>query len=282
MKELIFSIIVPCYNQAQFLDEALTSVYNQTNENWECIIVDDGSKDQTKIVSKRWSDKDSRFTYMYQENAGLSMARNTGINKAKGIYILPLDADDKIADNYLALALNIFKNDDAVKVVYANAEKFGVVSGKWDLDDFSLKNLSRNNMIFCSAFFRKADWIRVGGYDVNMLYGWEDWELWIAMLKNGGKVIKLNNICFYYRIKKKSMLTSIDSNKADYLLNYLNVKHADFFVKYYGTFQDLEMEINLLQKTYKSQMNSEKFVIDVFCSKFFGFSIFGKYKKDRN
>lgn len=276
------SVIVPCYNQSQFLDEALTSVYNQTAQDWECIIVDDGSKDQTKEVAKTWCDKDSRFSYTYQENAGLSAARNKGINNAKGMYVLPLDADDKIADNYLALALNTFKTDETVKVVYANAEKFGAVSGKWNLKDFSLRNLSRNNMIFCSALFRKSDWERIGGYDVNMLYGWEDWELWIAMLKNGGEVVKLQNTCFYYRIKENSMLTSIDRNKADYLLNHLNVKHADFFVKHYGTFQDLDREIKILKETHKTQMSSEKYVIDVFFSKFLGFSVFGKYKKNRN
>ncbi|AUC82082.1 glycosyltransferase family A protein [Lacinutrix sp. Bg11-31] len=276
------SIIVPCYNQSQFLDEALASVYHQTAKDWECIIVDDGSKDQTKEVAKRWCDKDSRFLYIYQENAGLSATRNTGINRAKGIYVLPLDADDKIADNYIALALSTFKKDEAIKVVYAKAEKFGSVSEKWNLKDFSLKNLSRNNMIFCSALFRKSDWERIGGYDENMLYGWEDWELWIAMLKNGGKVVKLDNTCFFYRIKESSMLTGIDKNKADYLLNYLNVKHADFFVKHYGTFQDLDREIILLQETHKEQMDSEKYVIDVFFSKFLGFSIFGKYKKNRN
>lgn len=276
------SVIVPCYNQSHFLDEALTSVYNQTTKDWECIIVDDGSNDQTKVVAKRWCDKDSRFLYVYQENAGLSAARNNGINKAKGIYVLPLDADDKISESYIALALNAFKKNENVKVVYANAEKFGAVSGKWNLKEFSLINLSRNNMIFCSAFFKKSDWERVGGFDVNMLYGWEDWEFWIALLKNGGEVVKLKNTCFFYRIKENSMLTSIDKNKADYLLNHLNVKHADFFVKHYGTFQDLDREINMLKETHKTQLSSEKYVIDVFFSKFLGFSIFGKYKKNRN
>ena len=137
-------------------------------------------------------------------------------------------------------------------------------------------------MIFCSAFFKKSDWEKTSGFDVNMIYGWEDWEFWIVLLKNGGKVIKLEQSCFYYRIKEDSMLTSIDKSKGDYLLKYLNVKHADFFVEHYGTFQDLNRETILLQETYKQQMDSEKYVIDIFCSKFFGFSVFGKYKKNRN
>lgn len=278
----MISVIVPCFNQAHFLNESLNSVLRQDYADWECIIVNDGSTDETEEIAKSYCDKDERFIYIYHENSGLSATRNKGIEESNGTYILPLDADDRIADNYLTLAVNVFQNDETVKVVYANAEKFGEVSGKWNLIDFSLKNLSRNNMVFCSAFFRKSDWERIGGYDVNMLYGWEDWEFWIAMLKNGGKVVKLDHTCFFYRIKENSMLTSIDRNKAEYLLNYLNVKHADFFVKHYGTFQDLEREITLLQETHKAQMASEKYVIDIFFSKFLGFSIFGKYKKNRN
>lgn len=62
------------------------------------------------------------------------------------------------------------------------------------------------NMIFCLVFFKKVDWEKVGGYDINMKYGWEDWEFWIVLLKNGGKVKKLSYVGFYYCIKDKFML----------------------------------------------------------------------------
>ncbi|MFV8358229.1 glycosyltransferase family 2 protein, partial [Flavobacterium sp. XS1P32] len=86
------SIIVPCFNQAQYLSEALKSVLEQTYENWECIIVNDGSPDDTKQIAQKWVEKDSRFKYIFKENGGLSSARNEGINYAKGTFILPLDA----------------------------------------------------------------------------------------------------------------------------------------------------------------------------------------------
>ena len=272
------SIIVPCYKQAQFLDEALTSVLEQTYSGWECIIVDDGSPDDTEDVALKWCNKDSRFKYLKKENGGLCSARNAGIDIADGELILPLDADDRIGRRYLELATEAFNEDNSLTVVYCKAEKFGDETGLWDLPEFSLFNLSRNNLIFPSGMYKKTDWKIIGGYDPKMIYGWEDWEIWIALLKNGGRVKQLDEVGFYYRIKAVSMLKSIDKYKGDYLLNYLSIKHADFFVKQYGSFKAMEHQLIALERKNEENLKSEKFVIDVFCKRFFGFTIFGKYK----
>ncbi len=112
------SIIVPCYNQADYLPEALGSVLQQTCEQWECIVVNDGSEDTTEEVAQQWVKKDARFKYINIPNGGLSNARNTGIEAASGIYILPLDSDDKLGENYLELALDAFNSEPKLKVVY--------------------------------------------------------------------------------------------------------------------------------------------------------------------
>lgn len=275
------SVIVPCYNQAQFLDEALTSVWEQTYSNWECIIINDGSPDNTEDIALSWRNKDKRFQYLKKENGGLCSARNAGIDKADGELILPLDADDKIAKKYLELATKAFDEDDSLTVVYCKAEKFGDEVGLWNLPQFSLFNLSRNNLIFPSGMFKKEGWKMVGGYDSKMIYGWEDWEIWIALLKYGGKVKQLDEVGFFYRIKSVSMLKQIDKVKGDYLLNYLSVKHADFFVKQYGSFKAMEHQLIALERKNVENLKSEKFVIDLFCTTFFGFSIFGKYRKNK-
>ncbi|TDE53943.1 glycosyltransferase family 2 protein [Flavobacterium sp. GT3P67] len=272
------SIIVPCYNQAQYLGEALQSVLGQTCTNWECTIVNDGSSDNTEEIAKIWMAKDCRFRYLFQENSGLCSARNLGISHATGEFVLPLDADDIIAKDYVDLALQSFEKDDCLKVVYCKAEKFGDEFGIWQLASFSLYNLSRNNLIFCSAFFRKKDWELVGGYDTNMVYGWEDWEFWIAILKNGGNVKCLDEVGFYYRIKSNSMLRMINQENEKKMLNYLSVKHADFFVKHYGSFTAINHALIDEKKNNEINLKSEKFVIDVFCKRFFGFTVFGKYK----
>ncbi|MBC5863651.1 glycosyltransferase family A protein [Flavobacterium turcicum] len=276
------SVIVPCYNQVKYLNECLISVLNQTYSDWECIIVNDGSQDHTEKVALEWLEKDIRFRYLFQENQGLCSARNLGISNAVGEFILPLDADDKISSTYLANAIIEFENDSSLKLVYCLAEKFGEESGLWQLPDFNLYNLSQNNLIFCSAVYKKKDWELIGGYDSKMIYGWEDWEFWIAMLKNGGNVKRIEEVGFYYRIKSKSMLDSINYKNANYLSNYLSIKHADFFVKHYGSFKKMKQEVIQITNEYEYKLTSEKFAIDVFCSVFFGFSIFGKYRKPKN
>lgn len=254
MNNTLVSIIVPCYNQAQYLDEALQSVLEQTYENWECIIVNDGSPDETDIVVQKWLN-DKRFKYIYQENKGVSAARNLGISIAKGLYILPLDGDDKISRDYITNAMLSFENDKTLKVVYCKAEKFGDEFGDWVLDAFSLRNLSIKNIIFCSAFFLKKDWEKVGGYDENMIDGVEDWEFWISLLKHGGEVKRLDSVDFFYRIKNVSRQKLFDKEKYTNALNYLSVKHADFFVKQHGN-PILIYRENLVLKKFHSKVVS--------------------------
>lgn len=272
------SIIVPCYNQAQYLDEALQSVLEQTRVDWECIIVNDGSPDHTEEVALRWTEKDSRFKYLYKENGGLSSARNAGIKQAQGEFILPLDADDKISRDYIALALNAFQEDNTLKVVYCLAEKFGDDNGLWQLPPFLIHDLCLFNMIFCSGFFRKKDWESAGGYDENMIYGWEDWEFWISILKEGGSVKHLDEVGFYYRISNNSMSKQLDSIKMQKLAEYMSVKHADFYVNQLGSFLHL-YNVNLQSNEDNlSKLKSKKHIINLFCKTFFGFEVFKKFR----
>lgn len=282
MKSPLVSIIVPCYNQAQYLDEALQSVLDQSYTNWECIIVNDGSPDDTAEVAKKWVAKDSRFKYIYQENTGVSGARNIGISQAAGEFILPLDADDKISADYIELAIKSFLDDASLKVVYCKAEKFGDEVGIWNLKPYSINTLALENMIFCTAMYRKLDWSLVGGYDVNMVHGIEDWEFWIAILKNGGVVKCLDEVGFYYRIKKVSRQKQFNLLNEKYLLEYISIKHADFFVKQFGSFEELNNIIKQTKAVNTENLKSEKFVIDIFCKTFFGFTLFGKYKNNFN
>ncbi|WMI65825.1 glycosyltransferase family A protein [Aestuariibaculum sp. YM273] len=272
------SVVVPCYNHAQYLDEALQSVLCQTYNDWECIIVNDGSPDDTEQVANVWLEKDNRFKYVRQDNHGLANARNIGISRAQGEFILPLDADDKISKDYVALALEAFRQNDSLKVVYCKAEKFGAETGLWELKPFSLFNLSQENLIFCTALYRKKDWEAIGGYDENMRYGCEDWEFWIALLKQGGHVKQLEHAGFYYRTQQNSMLKNMSNAHYKYLLDYLSIKHADFFVAHQGSFFELRAKIEQAKKKELNKLKSEKYVIDVFCKRFLGFTLFGLYK----
>lgn len=94
MKPGLVSIITPCYNGAKYIGETIDSVISQTYPDWEMIIVDDGSKDNSAQIVREYAEKDSRITLVQQENAGSAAARNNGIRRAEGQYIALLDADD--------------------------------------------------------------------------------------------------------------------------------------------------------------------------------------------
>ena len=206
------SIIVPCYNQAQFLEEALNSTFLQTYQGWQCIIVNDGSLDNTETVAKEWCKKDNRFEYILKANEGLSSARNTGIENAIGEFILPLDADDLIHPNYIELAVSSFLENDRLSMVYCKAKKFGLEVGEWDLEDYDYLKLLLSNHIFCSAIYRKKDWVRVGGYDEQLKSGFEDWAFWIKILNENSLVYKIPEYLFSYRIKSSSMLRDMSNH----------------------------------------------------------------------
>ncbi|MCL7988408.1 glycosyltransferase family 2 protein [Sphingobacterium sp. lm-10] len=242
MNKILISIIVPCYNQSDYLNECLQSVYQQSYTNWECIIVDDGSPDDTENVAKAWTELDHRFRYIKKENAGVASARNLGIIQSSGDWILPLDADDKIGVRYIELACPFFNSD--YKIIYCNAEYFGSIVGKWELPEFSIERLAIGNIIFCSAFFRRSDFNNTFGYDENILYGYEDWEFWITLIKDGGCAIKMKEVNFYYRKKDMSRQVALDSSKEKKLsmLKYIHNKHRDFFLEHIDYLHDLANE----------------------------------------
>lgn len=257
------AVVIPCYNQGEFLIDSIQSVINQKYTNWECIVVDDGSiKDISKIVNA-FIEKDTRIKFFKQENGGLSSARNHGISKTKCKYILPLDADDKINSGYLKKAVSVLESNQKVKVVYGLAEYFGNKEGEWVLPIFTLESLARRNVIYCSGVFRKTDWELVNGYDESMKFGLEDWEFWINILKNGGNVHRINEVCFYYRVRNNSMIRSLGIEQKKHTWNYISKKHIDFFIKHIGSFPELVIKMNKQKRDNDTLKYSKKNALKV-------------------
>lgn len=229
MQSPLISVIIPCYNQGRFLSDTLDSVLAQTYENWEAIIVNDGSTDNTSEVADQYCAKDQRFKYIYQPNAGLSAARNTGVSNSNGIYILPLDSDDKIAPRYMELAIEAFIANNKLKVVYCRAALFGIKKGEWKLPKFSIERMLGRNCIFCSAFYKREDFDKIGGYNTNMKYGFEDWDFWLSMLEDDKQVYQIDEILFFYRIRKRSMARMLNQEKMAYLRHQIWENHKVLF-----------------------------------------------------
>ncbi len=223
------SVIVPCYKQADYLPETLDSVLAQTYSNWECVIVNDGSPDNTDEVVDRYLTQDFRFKYIKQQNSGPSVARNTGIENSCGEFILPLDADDLIAPTYLEKAVEVFNKDENTKLVYCKADKFGLVNKPWVLEEYNYDRFIWDNSIFCTAMFKRSDYIKTGGYNVNMTRGLEDWDFYLSLLKKDDVVHCLNETLFHYRIKELSRTTEmLKQSQRDMLIQIYN-NHADIY-----------------------------------------------------
>lgn len=247
----LISILVPCYNQGIYLKETIQSALASTYRPLEIIIINDGSTDDSLELAKELETLHPEVRVLDQANGGVTKARNVGIAAAQGEYILPLDGDDLISTTYIEKGLAILSASPAVKVVYCQAEKFSDTSRKpWKLKPFSLQQLAKDNMIFVSALFRKADALAVGGFSEDMQLGREDWEFWIKLLKNGGEVVQLPEVGFFYRLtptskRKKTGGTNFKRAR----IAYLNAKHADFF----------ERELNgplRIQRTWSKPYNT--------------------------
>ena len=227
----LISVIVPCYNQGIYLKETIQSALASTYRPLEIIIINDGSTDDSLELARVLETQHPEVRVLDQANGGVTKARNTGIAAAQGEYILPVDGDDLISPTYIEQGLAILSSHPEVKVVYCQAEKFTETTRKpWKLKPFSLQQLAKDNMIFVSALFRKTDALAVGGFSEDMQLGREDWEFWIKLLKNGGEVVQLPEVGFYYRLtpnSKRKKTGGTDFKKAR--IAYLNAKHADFF-----------------------------------------------------
>lgn len=226
------SVIIPCYNQGSYVDEAVESVLGQSYQDFEIVIVNDGSTDEL-INTKLLSYNKPKTRVIVTANQGLAEARNTGIRNSSGEFILPLDADDKIGPTYLEKAVKIFESDSSVGIVYCNASLFGEKVGKWDLPDFSVKEILLNNIIFCSGIYRRKDYNRTVGYRKEMKYGFEDWDYWLSLIELDLKVVQIPDRLFFYRIKKGSMIGTLsnDIGKLSYMHDILVEKHIKLYLR---------------------------------------------------
>lgn len=250
MKSVEISVIIPCYNHAIFLEEAIQSVLNQDFDSYECIIVDDGSTDHTKEIGKRYENEYENIRYIFQENKGLSAARNMGIKNSVGNFILPLDADDKISINYLKETYKKINSNPNISVVYGDSFTFGKSLRKWNLPNYSFNELLYKNMIHCCGLYRKKCWADVNGYDENLRQGLEDWEFWISILKKNKIAVKLKTCFFYYRQNEESMIRKdVINNHYGYKSRcYIFNKHYKLYVT--SNVYDLYYENHNLKKKF--------------------------------
>jgi glycosyltransferase involved in cell wall biosynthesis len=274
MNELV-SIVIPCYNHAKYLPDALISILNQTYSNWECIILNDGSPDNTDEVAQEWVLKDIRFKYYKKENGGLSSARNYGIERALGQYILTLDADDKFESTFIEKAIDILYKNNAVGIVSCWGYRFKI-NKYYGLFKPQGKDLS--DYLFCNAasagsvMFRKKCWCEVNGYDEQMKNGYEDWEFYLRVSQKGWKTIIMEEPLFYYRQHSNSMRIMAIKDHDREIKSYIFTKHKELYIKNFEkTIDNLLSIAELNKRNEMKRLNSIDFKIGSFILKPFRF-----------
>ena len=210
-KQSRVSIIMPCYNDGAYIKEAIESIKRQTWRNIELVIIDDGSDDPETLAILRTIDFPD-VVMLAGEHRGPSAARNLGIQKASGQYILPVDSDDVIEDTYVEKAARILDMQPEVGIVYCHADLFGEKTGTWTLPDYSLRTFLIDNCIFVTSMFRKRHWEQVGGFCEDFVAGMEDYDFWLSLLGLGCEVVQLEETLFHYRIKASSRSTFFNND----------------------------------------------------------------------
>ncbi|MBM2840619.1 MAG: protein of unknown function, putative Glycosyl transferase [Bacteroidetes bacterium] len=203
----MISVIIPCYNQAHFLRDAVGSVVAQTCSEWEIVIVNDGSPDNCSDVARMVMREfpRSEIRLVEQRNGGLSSARNAGIAASAGEFILPLDADDMLRPTYFGKALALFERFPEIAIVYTDQEYFGARQLLVRTLEFSpRKVLFENQFAYCSMYRRRV-WEAVGGYDTSFAIGSEDWNFWLGCVEKGFVARRIPEPLFLYRVREGSM-----------------------------------------------------------------------------
>lgn len=228
----IVSIIIPSFNREKYILETLKCVQSIHYNNFECIIVDNSSTDNSVTIIREFIKLDSRFKLITENENIISSSRNRAIRASSGKYILPLDSDDLIHPDYVEEAVKILEAEPDVAVVTCNAIFFGSKRGKWRLPEYDFSKFLITNSLHNSSLFRRNDFDRTDGYKIELIVR-EDWEFWINILKTGQSVVRIPKTYFFYRKHNDSITKkywkSKEVNKAFQIIyNYHSELYAPF------------------------------------------------------
>ncbi len=235
------SVLVTCYNYGRFLADALDSILAQTFQDWECLIVDDGSTDDSREVAERFVAADPRFRLIATSHRGISAARNAGLAQVRGRYVQLLDADDAIAPEKLQLQSQYLDANPEAGLVFGDTEYFsGDISARSRTrTDISVPDHSRradacgaallpvfireNFLVISGPLYRRTLAEKVGEFDEE-LRSYEDWQYWFRIALAGG--------CFHYR-PTPGTETWIRYGHSSLMRNHMQMNRAGIQLRHY-------------------------------------------------
>ena len=264
----IISIVTPYYNAGKYIEETTKSVLNQTFEDFEWIIVDDGSIEEEKEKLKQIEKIDNRIKVFFNSNLGPAQARDFGIrNSSKNTkYIVFLDADDLYDKTFLECCYWTLETHPEASWAYTDSVNFGAKNflwRKWYSPEWEL----RENILIVSACIRKNDLIEVGGFGIKEKRVYEDWYLWLKLIKAGKYPVRMNSLLSYYRQKEEiSELKASNTNNKKNALKIIDEIRRDLvdynqgiqFPKYDYNFEEIKDENNDIKCNTNNTKNNEK------------------------
>lgn len=221
MKKNLISIIVPVYNVEKYLKRCIESIINQTYQNLEIILVDDGSTDNSLKLCNYYKTKDKRIKVIHQSNRGLSSARNSGLKESNGDYICFVDSDDWINLNFVKVLFETSQNTNS-QIVECKTKKVYDFKEEKDMESFQVYSFTGKNCFYefiKGTYFKQTVWNKI--YKRNIIEGmfFEDGkihedEFWSYQIFNrANKVTSIDFFGYYYFQRNGSIMNEIFTKK---------------------------------------------------------------------
>lgn len=274
-----FSVIIPTYNRGQLISRAVDSVLNQTFKDFELIIVDDGSEDDTRKIIEEYIEKDDRIQYFYKKNGGQNSALNVGLRHAKGTYVAFLDSDDRWLKKKLEKVFDKFQTDIEIGVVYhrtgfVNKGKLQTINEDY-LEGYIYKEVLEQEFLSSPTSFaaKRECFTQLGGYDETFLR-FQDDDMCFLLAKN-------------YKIGVVKEVLGVLGGEANDRVSDNPVKTANYYVILINKYKKDILEVCGKQKLadmyYKAAMNYSYILSREKTKKMFSlmkkYDVEGRYKK---
>lgn len=281
MKKPIVTVVIPCYNDGAYIDDAIKSILNQTFQEIKILVVDDGSSD-TETVYKLKNLQYPKTTVLHKKNEGVSSARNFGVKNSRSKYILFLDADDIFENTFLEKGVAILENNPPIGVIscherYFYERDFDNTITYYKPKGGGVENFLLENNACSNSLIRLKCWYDAGGYDEELL-SHEDWDFWIRITKLGWLVYTIPEVLGNYRVTQKSKYNNYKDKKPE-LIKKIIENNKDIYKEYVvECLYEKEKQIFQLNEQVASSKekikNSYQYMVGFYCT--FPFRIFKK------
>lgn len=224
------SVVIPCYNHGQYIDDAVESIVRQTFQDFEIIVVNDGSTDPFTNEKLQHYQKPKTTVY-HTQNQGLAATRNYAIREhAQSEYIFVLDADDYVDDTFLEKGMQVFAQQPEVGIISCGINYFGIEERQVMPEGGDVRLFVRKSGLVGSAFFRRICWEQAGGYH-EQIRAYEDWDFYLRVTKRGWRLHIIPEYLLHYRQHQTSMRIEARAIRPQ-LIREIVHDHREVFAEY--------------------------------------------------